>query len=63
MLWGRHDPYFAIEEVLAYHRELERIDIHIFDGAHLLLETHAAECATLMRDFILNVATGNGAGS
>lgn len=63
MLWGRHDPYFEIEETLAYHRELERIDIHILDGAHLLLETHAPECAALMRDFVVNVATGPGSGS
>ena len=62
VLWGRHDPYFAIEETLAYHRELERIDIHILDGAHLLLETHPDECAALMRDFILNVTTGPGGG-
>ncbi|MGB3338546.1 MAG: alpha/beta hydrolase [Devosia sp.] len=61
MLWGRHDPYFEIEETLAYHRELKRIDIHIFDGAHLLLETHHDECAALMRDFIVNVQTGPGA--
>lgn len=55
MIWGRHDPYFEIEEVLAYARELERLDMHIYDGAHLLLETHHQECAALMREFILNV--------
>lgn len=56
LLWGRHDAFFEIEEVLAYHRELERIELHIFDGGHFLLETHAAECAALMREFILDVA-------
>jgi pimeloyl-ACP methyl ester carboxylesterase len=55
MLWGRHDPYFEIEEVLAYARELDRLDMHIYDGAHLLLETHHRECAALMREFILDV--------
>lgn len=55
MIWGRHDPYFEIEEVLAYARELDRLDMHIYDGAHLLLETHHQECAALMRAFILNV--------
>jgi pimeloyl-ACP methyl ester carboxylesterase len=54
MLWGRHDPYFQIDEVLAYGRELERLDMHIYDGTHLLLETHHQECAGLMREFILN---------
>lgn len=57
LLWGRHDPYFEVDEVLAYSRELERLDMHIFDGAHLLLETHHQECAALMREFILNVKT------
>jgi pimeloyl-ACP methyl ester carboxylesterase len=60
LLWGRHDPYFEIEEVLAYARELDRLDMHIYDGAHLLLETHHQECAALMREFILNVQTGAG---
>lgn len=55
LLWGRHDPYFEIEEILAYARELDRLDMHIYDGAHLLLETHHQECAALMREFILNV--------
>lgn len=54
LLWGRHDTYFDIAEVLAYSRDLDRLDIHIYDGAHLLLETHHQECAALMREFILN---------
>lgn len=55
LLWGRHDVFFEIEEVLAYHRELDRLDMHLFDAGHMLLETHAAECAALIRDFILDV--------
>lgn len=56
VLWGRHDRYYAIEEVLAYHRELDRLAIHIFDSGHQLLETHSPECAALIREFILNAA-------
>jgi pimeloyl-ACP methyl ester carboxylesterase len=56
VLWGRRDPYFDVDEVLAYHRALERVDAHIYDGGHLLLETHAAECAELMRAFVLDNA-------
>jgi pimeloyl-ACP methyl ester carboxylesterase len=52
VLWGRHDTYFDIDEVLAYHRALKRVDAHIYDGGHMLLETHAAECAELMRAFV-----------
>ena len=54
LLWGRHDSYFEIEEVLAYHRELDRLDMHILDGPHFLLETHHRECAALIGDFIAN---------
>jgi len=63
LLWGRHDPYFEIEEVLVYARELERLDMHIYDGAHLLLETHHRECAALMREFIQNVLSEADSGS
>jgi pimeloyl-ACP methyl ester carboxylesterase len=55
VLWGRHDPYFDLAEVMAYAREIERLEIHIFDGAHLLLETHAAECAEAIRRFVEDV--------
>jgi len=55
LLWGKHDPYYQIEEAYAYARELDRIDMHFFDGAHLLLETHHRECARLIRDFIVEV--------
>ena len=54
LLWGRRDPYFQVDEVLAYSRELDRLDIHIWDGTHFLLETHHQECAALMGEFILN---------
>ena len=54
VLWGRRDAYFDVGEVLAYHRALDRMDAHLYDGGHFLLETHAAECAALMRAFVLD---------
>lgn len=52
MVWGRHDPYFVIDETLSWMKALPRMDAHIFDAGHLLLETHAAEAAPLMLDFL-----------
>ncbi|KKX34344.1 alpha/beta hydrolase [Rhizobium sp. LC145] len=52
MIWGRHDPYFELAEVLSWMQDLPRMDAHILDSGHLLLETHSAEAAPLMRDFI-----------
>jgi pimeloyl-ACP methyl ester carboxylesterase len=55
MLWGRHDAFFDIDETLSWLKALPRMEAHILDGPHLLLETHAAECAALMGRFIRRV--------
>jgi pimeloyl-ACP methyl ester carboxylesterase len=52
MLWGRHDPYFDIAETLSWMQALPRMEAHIFDAGHLLLETHSATAGALMLDFI-----------
>ncbi|ADB32524.1 alpha/beta hydrolase fold protein [Kribbella flavida DSM 17836] len=52
LIWGRHDPFFDIAEVLAYHQEMAVLDAHIFDGGHLVLETHAEEVAALLVTFV-----------
>jgi pimeloyl-ACP methyl ester carboxylesterase len=52
MLWGRHDAFFDIAETLSWMEDLPRMEAHIFDAGHLLLETHAAAAASLMLDFI-----------
>lgn len=51
MVWGRHDVYFELAEVLSWMRALPRMEAHVLDAGHLLLETHAAEAAALMLDF------------
>ena len=61
MLWARHDIFFELDETLSWMKSLPRMEAHIFDGPHLLLETHAAECVTLMRAFIRRMdTTGTG---
>jgi pimeloyl-ACP methyl ester carboxylesterase len=55
MLWGRHDVFFDLEETLSWMKVLPRMEAHIFDGPHFVLETHSAECAALMSAFIKRV--------
>lgn len=55
MLWGRHDTFFDLAETLSWMQALPRMEAHILDGAHFLLETHARECAALMLDFVRRV--------
>ncbi|MDH5821738.1 alpha/beta hydrolase [Luteimonas sp. RD2P54] len=52
MVWGRHDVYFDLAEVLSWMRALPRMEAHVLDAGHLLLETHAATAVPLMLDFI-----------
>jgi pimeloyl-ACP methyl ester carboxylesterase len=52
MLWGRHDAFFDIAETLSWMQALPRMEAHVFDAGHFLLETHAAPAAALMTDFI-----------
>lgn len=52
MLWGRHDVFFDLAETLSWMQALPRMEAHILDGGHFLLETHAEECARLMGDFL-----------
>lgn len=52
LLWGRHDPYFDIAETLSWMQDLPRMEAHVLDGGHFLLETHAEPALSLMTRFI-----------
>jgi pimeloyl-ACP methyl ester carboxylesterase len=58
MLWGRHDAFFDIAEVLSWLRALPRMEAHILDAGHLLLETHSATATRLIGDFIRRASLG-----
>lgn len=50
--WGRHDPAFVPAGAHSYARDLPDAAIHLLDAGHFALQTHAAEIATLIRDFL-----------
>jgi pimeloyl-ACP methyl ester carboxylesterase len=52
MVWGRHDAFFDLAETLSWMQALPRMEAHILDGGHFLLETHAAEAGRLVADFV-----------
>jgi len=52
MLWGRHDAFFELDETLSWMRALPRMEAHILDAGHLLLETHSPQVAPILRDFL-----------
>jgi pimeloyl-ACP methyl ester carboxylesterase len=52
MLWGRHDAFFDLAEIQSWMQALPRMEAHILDAGHFLLETHAPAAVPLMLDFI-----------
>jgi pimeloyl-ACP methyl ester carboxylesterase len=50
--WGRNDPFFIPPGAEAFRRDLPKAEIHLLDAGHFTLETHHAEVAALMRDFL-----------
>jgi pimeloyl-ACP methyl ester carboxylesterase len=57
LLWGRHDIYFDIAEVHSWLIDLPRMEAHVLDAGHLLLETHGGKAAGLMLEFVDGVLT------
>lgn len=62
-IWGRHDIYFELDEVLSWMRALPRMEAHVLDAGHLLLETHANQAVPLMAEFIRRHGTRAGTGA
>lgn len=57
MVWGRHDAFFDIDETLSWMRDLPRMEAHIVDGGHFLLETHARPAARIFAGFVAGGAS------
>src|SRR5690606_26569523 len=55
MLWGRHDSFFDLAETVSWMKALPRMEAHILDAGHFVLETEAPRAAQLMIDFIANL--------
>ena len=56
-VWGKNDPFFLPPGAEAFRRDLPDAEIHFFDTGHFALETHHAEIAAVIRDFLERSAT------
>jgi len=52
-VWGRNDPFFLPAGAEAFRRDQPDAEIHFFETGHFALETHAAEIAPQIRDFMI----------
>ena len=51
-VWGRNDPFFLPPGAEAFKRDNPNATVQFFDAGHFALETHAAEIATSIREFL-----------
>ena len=51
-VWGKNDPFFLPSGAEAFKRDIPDAVVRFFDTGHFALETHAAEIAAAMRDFL-----------
>jgi pimeloyl-ACP methyl ester carboxylesterase len=52
VVWGANDEIFVGAGAAPYKRDLPDAEIHMLDTGHFALETHGAEIAQLMGDFL-----------
>ncbi|BAW09564.1 alpha/beta hydrolase [Nocardia seriolae] len=50
--WGANDPFFTEPGAHAYLADVPDAELHLFDTGHFALETHLAEIAPLIADFL-----------
>jgi len=51
-VWGRNDPFFLPPGAQAFQRDIPDAVVRFLDTGHFALETHAAEIAAAIRDFL-----------
>src|SRR5271155_138760 len=51
-VWGMNDPFFLPQGAEAFTRDIPQAVVRFFDTGHFALETHAAEIAAEIRDFL-----------
>jgi pimeloyl-ACP methyl ester carboxylesterase len=51
-VWGKNDPFFLPPGAEAFKRDIPSALVRFFDTGHFALETHAAEIAAAIRDFL-----------
>ena len=52
-VWGKNDPFFLPAGAEAFKRDITGAVVRFFDTGHFALETHAAEIAAAIREFLV----------
>ena len=55
-VWGKNDPFFLPAGAKAFAHDNPKAKVHFFNTGHFALETHAAEIANAMKEFLGGVS-------
>jgi pimeloyl-ACP methyl ester carboxylesterase len=60
-IWGKNDPFFLPPGAEAFRKDIPNAQIRFLDTGHFAIETHVAEIAAAIREFLEgNVVSGGG---
>jgi pimeloyl-ACP methyl ester carboxylesterase len=51
-VWGKNDPFFLSPGADAFRRDVPNAEVRFYDTGHFALETHGAEIAAAIREFL-----------
>jgi pimeloyl-ACP methyl ester carboxylesterase len=51
-VWGKNDPFFLPPGAEAFKRDIPHADVRFFDTGHFAIETHAAQIAAAINEFL-----------
>jgi pimeloyl-ACP methyl ester carboxylesterase len=57
IVWGKNDKIFPADGAYPYKRDLKKLDFHLLDTGHFVLEDRADEAVPLIRGFLAGNAT------
>ncbi|HTV59772.1 MAG TPA: alpha/beta hydrolase [Verrucomicrobiae bacterium] len=55
-IWGKNDPFFLPAGAEAFRKDIPNAKVQFLDTGHFALETHVAEIASAMKDFLATKA-------
>jgi pimeloyl-ACP methyl ester carboxylesterase len=59
-IWGKNDPFFIPAGAEAFRRDIPNAQVQFLDTGHFALETHGAEIAAAMKEFLAAKGDANG---
>jgi pimeloyl-ACP methyl ester carboxylesterase len=51
IVWGKHDPFFGLQNIDGFRRDLKNPEVHILDGGHFVLEEQPEAIAGYILEF------------